>query len=836
MSLTFLSAGSGQPLVKVFSPTEKKSYPNVKKFNSHTEEIEISDGGLQHMAEILKERARAGHCLLKGPLKAPLNNESRKGLADKDALTQLLVLDIDKAVVDFDLPQVMDADTLRMIDGFVIDKLPSEFGRASRIVQASASLGLNPKSISVHMYYFLDAPVHPRALKDYLTSLNFDEGFFEEQIRLTATNVALSYSVDRALADNSRLIYIGTPQFEDMPNPFPNDEDRIVFIQGISPAIQAGNVLNCSSDVVAHKQLEVLNRLRKNKGLKGKRSIKLDSVLVDGERIAVLAEPGRARMFMALDEGEYVRYNLNGGDSNAYWVYKHAPEIVHNFKGEPAFRFNDVDPEGYEEHKRRFTETTEEEADYSNGPLAFIDWHSQTHWGLVDGTTEEIIKLEPCRREAIRDLYAQYGISAPENLPVYEYAFRPYDDTVFDREKKFINKYRVPKLLRNVAQIPEEYAGHSIGHFESAKALVPTIYDLIYSVCGRTGKDDTGVREMEYFINWLAFIVQKRQKALTAWVFHGTQGTGKGIFFNKVLAPILGEEYTHMKRTQDIDDTFNGYIETALLIAVDEFRTEGKGVKTDLVNKIKNMVTEETGPIRAMRQDQYTAELFTNFLFFSNDKDAMRIAGDDRRFNIAPRQEEPILKRFPDIIGRVEANIQKEVPLFASYLLSYEVNEKYAKESLDNEAKEAMREAGASSVDQFVNALHGGQLDYFLTILDEEPKVYAQDYVEAAQNIVKTLIRDFEPGHVTKMWLTEIRPLYNVLVGKQDNLIKLGKMLAHHNLDTKKVRKGDATRAGLEIAWNLEDHDIDYLRERYISPVDRSELPQHNVHQPQPVH
>ena len=38
--------------------------------------------------------------------------------------------------------------------------------------------------------------------------MNFDGGFFEEQLTLSASGTALHYTVDRTIADNSRLIYI----------------------------------------------------------------------------------------------------------------------------------------------------------------------------------------------------------------------------------------------------------------------------------------------------------------------------------------------------------------------------------------------------------------------------------------------------------------------------------------------------------------------------------------------------------------------------------------------------------------------------------------------------
>lgn len=835
MEFTFLAAASGKPMIKTFSKEETKSYPNVAMFNSYVHTVTPDITGLGDFADYLRRAAFNGDCLLKGPLTAPLEDERRRGKTDKDAQTNLLVLDIDGvSLEDVTIPRQLTADDLRGLGNEIIQLLPGEFKDVSYILQASASLGRKPDSISLHLYFFLDQAVHPRILKDYLTNLNLDGGFFEAQLSLTSTGLGLRYGIDRSLADNSRLIYLGTPQFIGETNPFADDEHRILLVERATATVDGDAVLGVSSGSVSTRSMKVLNNLRHANGMSRKNKIRYDYVMEDGERLAILKDPDQARMIESTDEGEYIRYNLNGGDSNAYWVFKYTPEIVHNFKAEPCFRFKDVDPEGYAEHRGKYRLAGDvQEADWAQAPFAFIDWHAQPYWGLVQSDTDEIIKLEACKREAIRDLYAQYKMSAPENLPVFDYSFRPRDDRQFDRDGKFINKYRMSKVMANLVEIPEEHKGASIGYFQNARDVFPTIYKLLYSVCGCT-EDGEGTQELEYFINWLAYIMQERKKALTAWVFHGTQGTGKGLLFDQVIIPIIGDDYAMMKRTQDLDDFFNGYIERTLLIAVDEFRTDGKGVKTDLTNKLKNMITEEKGTVRAMRTDQYSVELATNFVFFSNDKDAVRIPGDDRRFNVAPRQETPILERFPKIIDELNKNVVDERAKFCSYLMQFNYDEKFVKSPLVNKAKEEMREASATSIDMFAEALHEGNLDYFLSVMDEHPRISGEDYVSAAQLMIRAQIRNYEPGTESRLWMTEIRPLYNVLIGRCDNVVKLGKILRHHNLESEKLRKGKQTRNGYKVCWNLRDHDIEYLRETYLSPEEMEKL-KANTHTPNEV-
>jgi len=75
MQLNFLSASNGLPLTKTFSATGSTPYPLVTHVDSHTFSVDtISD-----FHDTLRQQSQLGHCLLKGDLKQPLVNESRKG-------------------------------------------------------------------------------------------------------------------------------------------------------------------------------------------------------------------------------------------------------------------------------------------------------------------------------------------------------------------------------------------------------------------------------------------------------------------------------------------------------------------------------------------------------------------------------------------------------------------------------------------------------------------------------------------------------------------------------------------------------------------------------------
>lgn len=812
--LTFLRAMGDRPMVKQFTDAGTRSYPRIKRVTSTSyDNIDT----LPQFEELLRLHATNGDCLLKGHPDTPLNEESRKGRVDRDMPTGFIALDFDNVTVD---DPIRD---LRQAAEFLINRLPTEFQNTSYIAQASASFRRKRESLSLHLFFLLKTPVHPRALKEYITSLNFDEGYFQDRIALSATGTALSYPVDRTIADNSRIIYIAPPVFSgEQTDPFEDPADRIIRVDKPKPLLNLEEPLaEINPERLASKSKAKIKALRAARGLKG-RTERTRTMVVDGVQVAVVTNPDRVHMVIAEDEDSYVRYNVNSGDSNAYWVHKHNPVVVYNFKGEPNFLFEAADPESFAAHVQKWgiNEVVTEEG---LRPLMFLDYSTaKYYYGLYDPQVDRMDSVYQCSFSDIKHFTAQHGVMMPETVPVWRYEFQPQNETVIDFEQQFLNRYEAPEHLRNPVAIPDEFRGVKLGYGHTIEQLCPTIWKLLFSVCG------SGVIETEHFLNWLAFIVKTRSKAMTAWVFHGVPGTGKGLLYNNVLAPLLGEQYAMMKRAQDLEEKFNQWMRQSLLFVVDEFRLDNgiRSKQSDMLNKIKNLITEQKGTIRAMGTDQVETKLYANVIFFSNDHDAIRIQDGDRRFNVAPRQEVALIKSHPELLQNnvVVGLCRDELPLFASFLLAYEVDEMAVILPLENTAKAVMREASADSADLFVEAVMRGDLDYFVPILDEPYRMSGEDYTLAAKNLVKAFIRDCSdnPDDAMVVFTSELRPLYNVLCGRAENEHKFGKLLSRHGLQTELIRRGKTVKRGVRIRWTLVHNKLEELRELHLNALDNS--------------
>ena len=820
-TLYFLEAANARPLSKTFTDNGPISYPQIKNFNSHEFEYDT----LEDMYNLIVSAGNKGWCLLKGSLHKPLIEESRKGKVDRHTSTALLVLDIDGLKCPDELTLASDRipeNYLAAVDAYCMSLLPPEFLEVSRIFQASSSFGMKPGKLSGHMFFKLHSSVAPHSLKAYITQLNYLNPILEGQISLSVTGTALSYVIDPSIADNSRLIYIAPPRFTGKQKD-PITTSRTLYVQRQHDSVKINEALAtvpAATQVVANKKI---NKLRQALGIRVKKTKTKEVKNSEGEVSIVVTNPDPMNMQYAEDDERYVRYNINTGDSNAYWVHKYNPEIVHNFKGEPEFLFSKADPDTYKWHCRTYQliaeglseEGAAKELFGGRTPMIFQDYAtSKYHYGFWDYNINEAdIHMAKSERN-LANFLADLDLEMPENVPVWRYEFRPDNPNAINIEKKFLNKYQMPKHLMNPVPISEDMKNLGIGvTLPVLQQHCPIVYAILLSICGN------GIDEAEYFVNWIANIVQNRTKALTAWVFHGVPGTGKGLFYHHVLSPLIGQKYCSMKMISDIEEKFNAWAAENLLFVIDEVKINNRNM--GIINRLKNIITEPRGTIRGMFQEQADADLYANVLFFSNDKDALVIQEGDRRYNVAPRQTKPLLLSNPEITTDPELlpKLQKEVSILASILLEYYIDKRALVIPLENLAKHNMKLASEDTIDSFVRALKGGDLEFFVPILEEKMRVTGEDWTVPAKLVVKKLMREYKPKTEGLITLSELMPMYNTLCGKLETKAKFKKMLEHHGLEFDRKRMGDAGIAQLciPIIWKIADTDIQRLRKYYLS-------------------
>ena len=322
MQLTFLEAANGQRLSKRHC-SEKgfTPYPHVKNVTSHEQDVPLNSAGLAMLERLIRDHSSRGHCLLKGDLKRALENESRAGKTNRVAYSNLLVLDIDGITLpDHTNPKTFSNKDVSTLAKTVMRELPPEAQDCSFIAQASASLGLKGEKISLHIFILLTHAMPAKAIKLWLQHCNFKSELFCSQLELSSNGHSLKYPLDISVADNSKLIFIAPPTFEDgTHDPFSTPDERIVRVSGISDTLDLAKLMSdISPEVVHQKSNEHKNKLRVKRGFNAKKE-RLTIATVNNKSEEILTNPDRLSINITDDTNPpYIRCNVNGGDSNAY--------------------------------------------------------------------------------------------------------------------------------------------------------------------------------------------------------------------------------------------------------------------------------------------------------------------------------------------------------------------------------------------------------------------------------------------------------------------------------------------------------------------------------------
>lgn len=815
MDVTFLEAA--EPLCKRFTPKGSSAYPRVKSFTSHQYSIPCNADGLRQKYELIKTHAAKGHALYKGNFSEPLNNESRKGKTLTQEHTESLILDIDGLPFRGTLANPMNNRELVALTEQLISALPSAFHRVSYITQASASMGMKGAKLNLHIEFFLGRPCSPRALKTLLTELNFLCDMAFQNISLAASGTSLCFPIDVCLADNSRIIYIAPPTFEDVTDPFNKPEDRIEVVEKENATLDITNLVNdFDLEKTKAKCQKHVKNLRKLNGLPSKNA-KTQKIKSHGATLTVISNPDHIDLELVADEGQWLRFNRVGGDSNAYYVDKSCPAVLHNFKGEEPVYLPEASQDTYE----WITTEYPIEDEHGSRPFCFRDLKSDTIFtSFFDPRTMALTReMTRTALSNVGDFFADFGAAAPEIMPQLEYVYDPTSRPGVDFGARRVNSFVLSDFMREASatldDLPKKLDLEFGTAYSDLDKLCPTITTVIRHVTG----DDA--EAFERFINWLAYIIQTRGKAKTAWVLHGTQGTGKGVLMEKIVQPIIGESNFSAKLTKDIDDDKNDWVHKKMIIMLDEFAYKDSRNWSKLNDFLKKHITDSNVTVRKMFTDQFDAKNYLNFIICSNQIDPIKIEQDDRRFNVAPRQATKLHVAYPDIKQRIEEDLPQELTNFTRYLLATAVNVSTATTAWENMAKAQMRETSLNSAELLCRAVKEGDLEFFLPALDQEPVTNTEfEYKRLVKQILRQWIEDAGTG-VINVSVQELQHIFNFQNKMTLSTHKAKQMLAHNGIHSKRLRS-KATRTPsvcVQVAWKLETIQKEDLLNIYFSEM-----------------
>lgn len=830
MKITFLESSSNVQLSKEFKKDKSFiPYPHVKKLNSHEHNLTLDGAGLQQLELQIRDHGNRGHCLLKGNLKRPLVDESRTGKTDRLALTNLLVLDIDGVTLPgYIPPKSFTATDVEMLAQTILQELPPALQDCSYIAQASASLGLKGNKISMHIFMLLQHAMPAKSIKLWLQNCNFESDLFNEQLELSANGHTLKYPLDTSVSDNSKLIFVAPPTFEDgADDPFPNPAERIVIVSRSNDLLDlAGLMTDLSPEAVHQKTNKAKTRIRKELGFDARKKEKISHTTINNRSEEVLENPDRMSVSIASTRYKpYITCNVNGGDSGAYWFNLRDAEYMFNFKGEPVWSIEKADPDFYKLIFDLFDEEMQEEG-RAKYPVVLRDFKTDIYYnGVFDPNLNQFdgdFPLTPCASASIEGFMRSHGRTKPDFIPDAQVTFDPTsNDAGVDLGSipYKINMFRKTEYMR-LSWDDVDPMTLTLGDSPKIAAQCPLIHKLLTHILGGQNL------EVEHFTNWLAYIFQTRRKATTAWVLQGVPGTGKGIFYTEVLRPLFGNEHVPMRALQNIEEQFNLYMRQALFLVVDEFHmaSSSAGVMR-IADKLKNAITETTQTIRAMRSNQAEVPNFTNFIFLTNRADAVKIEEGDRRYNIAPRQEQKLEAVYPEVIDNID-KIKDELEDFARILQMWKVNKKLVKTPIANNAKAHMAQVTMSVMEEFFAALKSGDTSFFLEILDISlNNVMQGQEITTAQRFVKKWVAESQ-GPYSIIPLEHLRTVYTVLTEDRISQREFQKRSERFGITRERKREHGASRdanpvRGVLTKWKLDDDEYGDVTAKYFDDKDQ---------------
>ena len=193
--------------------------------------------------------------------------------------------------------------------------------------------------------------------------------------------------------------------------------------------------------------------------------------------------------------------------------------------------------------------------------------------------------------------------------------YMPHYDLFFEKDnKRYVNLF----ASSSVPKLAEKYT-------EDGLKAVEVCLTHIKNICG---KRDV---ETRHFIDWIAYCAQNMGKKINyAPLIQGFEGDGKTTIAD-MIACCIGHQNIKPLTPNLLQEKFNGWAEGHCLVVLEELRMTGHS-RYDVLDTIKPLITNPQINIRKMGRDNYTIDNVSNYIGFTNHRDALPLNDHDRRW------------------------------------------------------------------------------------------------------------------------------------------------------------------------------------------------------------
>ena len=377
------------------------------------------------------------------------------------------------------------------------------------------------------------------------------------------------------------------------------------------------------------------------------------------------------------------------------------------------------------------------------GALVFINTINSRYYGLgkEPGINGKIVR-ELSTLEHAKQFCKHHQLNIPDAFPRARYELVFDSDKIIDiKNGGYVNRYNAPEILKKA--VPENYT-----------AKYPrSIARLMHHVFAH----DKQI--IERFLNDLAYAVQKRKKLITAYLVQGTEGTGKNLMFSLIIQPIFGQQYCTQTDMDAFGSQFNSFLTENVFALISEVSgnfssNERKNLNT--TEKMKIAITDSDIQIESKGRDRINGKNSCSLIFATNRAHGVVLSKDDRRFNVAPRQEQKISETawWPGYHG-LQEKIAEEIQEFVWYLKQVEINHNWIGAVVQNKPKELLQTLSQTNAERFFQAFIEGDLEWFE---ESRPAFTNTNSYDTRDIEVSTLIDSLKNRSVVT--LAELHKLY----------------------------------------------------------------------------
>ncbi len=174
-------------------------------------------------------------------------------------------------------------------------------------------------------------------------------------------------------------------------------------------------------------------------------------------------------------------------------------------------------------------------------------------------------------------------------------------------------------------------------HVEAIEGDITPFTDFLNLMLGLLDEDiEKEIREdregdLQYLLDWITYPIQYPGTKQCSCVFLVSQkhGCGKGTL-QQMIRGLYGDNGGEIKDASDFFANFNTFQKNKEFLMGEEIISRGD--KVALINKLKNIITQQTIHINEKFQIPYEQRDCVNYMFSSNSADPIIIEEDDRRF------------------------------------------------------------------------------------------------------------------------------------------------------------------------------------------------------------